>query len=80
MTQPHHDYIEHIPNERRDPKWLWKAAWLIVALFWLLQLRHGFNWDSLALGGITGMVLVAWSMQKTGGEVPASWRKSARRR
>lgn len=66
--------IEHIPNEKRPPKWIWKAAWAVVALFWVLQWRDGFDWENIALGGITVGILVAWAMERTGGEVPASWR------
>lgn len=72
--------IEHNPHERREPKWLWKAAWAVVAVFWLLQFRNGFVWDQIALGAITAGVLVSWAMEKTGGEVPASWRSNPPRR
>ncbi|WP_421565569.1 hypothetical protein [Ochrobactrum sp. EDr1-4] len=72
--------IDHIPNEKRPPKWIWKAAWAVVALFWLLQWRDGFDWENIALGGITIGVLVAWAMEKTGGETPESWRSKPRRR
>lgn len=66
--------IEHNINERREPKWIWKAAFFVVAIFWILQWRKGFDWGNIALGGISMGVLVAWAMEKTGGEVPASWR------
>jgi len=78
MTEP--PTIEHNPDERREPKWLWKAAFAFVAFFWLLQWNDGFQWDQIALGGISGLLLGLWSMEKTGGEVPESWRKAARRR
>ncbi|QMV26324.1 hypothetical protein GRI33_05040 [Brucella sp. BO3] len=71
--------IDHIPGEKRPPKWIWKAAWAVVALFWLLQWREGVEWNSLALGVITGIVLALWAMEKTGGETPASWRSKTPR-
>lgn len=72
--------IEHNPNEKRPPKWFWKAAWAVVALFWLLLWTEGFEWTNLAIGGITGIVLTAWAMEKTGGETPESWRTKPPRR
>lgn len=80
MNEPPKDFIEHIPGERREPKWLWKAAFVFVALFWLLQWSDGFEWDNIALGVITGLFIGLWGMEMTGGEVPASWRKATRRR
>lgn len=78
MTEP--PTIEHNPHERREPKWLWKAAFAFVAFFWLLQWHDGFDWDNISLGVISGTVIALWAMEKTGGEVPESWRKAARRR
>lgn len=73
--------IDHNPHERREPKWLWKAIFAFVALLWLVNLPKGYDWVQIALGGVTGLFLAAWAMEKTGGEVPESWRtKSARRR
>lgn len=72
--------IDHNPKERREPKWLWKVAWAVVAVFWLLQIKDGFVWDQIALGAITGCILALWAMEKTGGEVPASWRSKPPRR
>ena len=76
MKQIDHDpkTIEHIPNEKRPPKWIWKAAWIVVALFWVLQWRDGFEWENIALGAITGIVLVSWVADTAGLDVPASWR------
>lgn len=79
MNEPPRDYIEHIPNEKRPPWWFWWAAFAVVGVFWLLQIRHGFDWDQILLGLITGAVIVAWSMEMTGGETPASWRRKPRR-
>ena len=72
--------IEHNPHERREPKWLWKAIFAGLALFWLLFLDDDLAWDQIGLGILTGSFLGMWAMEKTGGEVPASWRKSSRRR
>lgn len=74
--------IDHNPHERREPKWLWKAMWAFVAVLWVLQIlsKDPIEWDSLFLGGITFGVLALWAMEKTGGEVPESWRKPTRRR
>lgn len=67
--------IEHNPHERREPRWLWKAVWAVIAIFWLLQIPDGFVWDQIALGAITGLCLAGWAMEKTGGEIPESWRR-----
>ena len=72
--------IEHIPNEKRPPKWLWKAAFAFVAFFWLLQYRDGYEWGSLSVGLITGLFLGLWAMEMTGGEIPSSWRSKTPRR
>lgn len=80
MNEPPRDYIEHIPNERREPWWLWWAAFAFVGFFWILQWSDGFEWDNIALGVITGLFIGAWAMDLTGGEIPASWRKATRRR
>lgn len=80
MNEPPKDFIEHIPGERREPKWLWKAAFVVIGILWLLQIRHGFVWDQIMLSLGTGALIAAWAMEITGGEVPASWRKATRRR
>lgn len=66
--------IEHNPNEKRPPKWLWKAIFAFVAFFWALQYPDGYDWGNLAVGLITGLFLGMWAMEKTGGEIPESWR------
>lgn len=77
MNQIDHDpkTIEHNPHEKRQPKWLWKAAWIVVFIFWGLQYVDGIHWDSLFVGGITGIVLVSWVADTAGLEVPESWRR-----
>lgn len=72
--------IEHNPKERRQPWWLWWVVWIVIAVFWLLQIRHGFNWDQIILGLFTGLALGLWAMDLTGGEVPESWRSKPSRR
>lgn len=72
--------IEHIPNEKRPPKWIWKAAWVVVAIFWILQYFDGIQWDSLLVGLITGVVLVSWVADTAGLDVPESWRRKPPRR
>lgn len=77
MNQIDHDpkTIEHIPNEKRPPKWIWKAGWALVALLWAAQwYTDGFDWDQLMLGLGTGVLLVSWVADTVGLDVPASWR------
>lgn len=66
--------IEHIPNEKRPPKWIWKAGWALVALLWVLFLIDGINWPQIMLGVGTGCFLVSWIADTAGLDVPASWR------
>jgi hypothetical protein len=72
--------IDHNPNERRQPKWLWPIWCVALAVFWLLQIRHGFDWGQIVLGFGTGLTLGLWAMEVTGGEIPASWRSKTPRR
>lgn len=58
--------IDHEPNERRPGWTIWWVAWAIVALFWLaVGYRFGFNWQQLALGFVTGVLLCAWALTIT---------------
>ncbi len=66
--------IDHIPNEKRPPKWLWKAAFAFIAAFWGLFWFDGYDWPQIMLGVGTGALIAGWAMEQTGGEVPASWR------
>lgn len=67
--------IDHDPNEFSDKRGTWWPAWLMVALSWAGYLAyHPFDWWSLSLGGFTVGLLVAWSIDVTGGKVPESWR------
>lgn len=73
MTEP--PTIEHNPHEKRQPWWLWWAAFVPVAILWLLQMRHGFEWGQIMLGLGTGAMIAAWAFDLTGGKVPSSWRR-----
>jgi hypothetical protein len=67
--------IDHDPNEFKDKRAGWPSTWLVVALGWAGYLYfHPFDWWSIAIGGGTGAIVVAWAMDLTGGKVPASWR------
>ncbi len=82
MNQIDHELktIEHIPNDKRLPKWIWKAGFALIALLWAAQWYiDGFDWDQLMLGLGTGIVLMGWVMERTGGEIPASWRSKSPR-
>ena len=72
--------IEHIPNEKRPPKWIWKAGFSVVAILWVLQAFDGFVWDQLMLGLGTGVLIGLWAMEVTGGNIPESWRRQLPRR
>lgn len=65
--------IEHAPNEERRPKWVWKATWMVVFIFWGFQYIDGIKWDSLLVGLLTGMVLVGWVADTFGLGAIASW-------
>ena len=51
--------IEHIPNEKRPPKWIWKAGFALVATLWAFQAFNGFDWPQIMLGIGTGVLLVS---------------------
>lgn len=72
--------IEHNPDEKPQPWWLWWVVWAFVAALWLFQTRHGYDWNNVLLGFITGGMLVAWSIDIAGVETPSSWRRKPRRR
>lgn len=72
--------IEHNPNEKRPPKWIWKAGFAFIAALWVIQwATDGFMWDQVLLGVGTGALIAGWAMEKTGGETPASWRSKSPR-
>lgn len=72
--------IDHNPNERREPRWMWKAIFVGIAFLWIINYPKGYNWTQIALGGISGLFLAAWAMERTGGVVPESWRTKPTRR
>lgn len=73
--------IDHNPNEKRQPGWLWLVAWAFVGLLWAGQwYTDGFDWDQVALGGLTGIFLVSWVADIAGLDTPASWRRKTVRR
>lgn len=79
MTEP--NTIDHNPNEKRQPWWLWWVAWAFVALLWLGQwYTDGFEWDNIMLGIGTGVLLASWAIDIGGVETPASWRRKTMRR
>lgn len=63
--------IEHNPNEKRPTNTIWWVAWGIVALGWIWYFTYReFDRESLALGGLTGMLLATWAIEVTGNKVP----------
>jgi hypothetical protein len=72
--------IEHNPNEppvdREPGPWRWVIP--IIAVLWVgAFFAPWFNWLSVALGLMTGVVVTAWVIEITGNKVPESWRKGA---
>lgn len=48
---------------------------MIVALLWAWAWYfRTFDWEMIALGGFTGMVLATWAIEITGNKIPDSWR------
>lgn len=47
----------------------------MVAALWVLQAFDGFVWDQLFLGLGTGVIIMGWAMEVTGGEIPELWRR-----
>lgn len=68
--------IDHNPHERRMTNGIWWVLAGILALSWIgYFLLRSPDWWSLALGGFTMGVLVTWAIEKTGNQVPDSWRR-----
>lgn len=75
MTDRDRPTIEHNRYELPNDTTPWRWYWLGVAALWVWTLVDGaVDWNSAALGGITGMLLASWAIVKTGGKVPESWR------
>lgn len=73
--------IEHNPHEKRQPWWLWWVAWAFIGVAWIGHaMTSEFSWTDVALGGWTGMMLVAWVADTAGLDVPASWRRKTMRK
>ena len=75
--------IDHDPNERRGDGmwWLWWAAWALVAFGWATFLYAGIiDWQSVALGGFTCLVLASWATDITGNRIPGSTGSNEERR
>lgn len=65
--------IDHNPNEKRMTNGIWWIVWPIVALGWIgTWYSFGFNWQQIALGGFTGMVLASFAIEKSGNKFPGS--------
>lgn len=73
--------IDHDPDEFTDKRAGWPSTWVVLALVWAGNAYFlPIDWRSVALGVMTGCVLVAWAMDLTGGKIPASWRSKPPRR
>jgi len=84
QPEPPRDYIEHIPNEKRQTNTIWWLLWPLIGLLWLWYLYFfTFDWVPIALGLGTGSVLATWAIEITGNKAP-DWMvnslKSAARR
>lgn len=68
--------IDHNPHEKRPSNFVWWAAWIVVALGWILEISlHGWsslNWGQISLGGLTMGILAMWAMEMTDNKIP-SW-------
>lgn len=81
MNEPPRDYIEHIPNEKRQPWWLWWVAWAFVGLVWVGYVLHNApDWWALSVGGLSGLMLIAWVADTAGLDIPESWRRKTVRK
>lgn len=68
--------IEHNPHEKRPGNGIWWFWAVALPLFWVWYLCFfDFDWPSLALGALTALILVSWSVDMTGNKVPDSWRR-----
>jgi multisubunit Na+/H+ antiporter MnhE subunit len=77
--------IEHDPGEpgydrNRSPfVHPWPAGFVMLAIMWgLFVYSVGFEWPSIVLGLLTGMLVTAWFFDCHGTESPKSWRNSGR--
>ncbi len=64
MSQP--PIIDHDPNETHYKpsllgRWWW-AAWVMLAAFWIMQIRDGLDIEQICLGFLTGGILLAWAI------------------
>lgn len=69
MNEP--PIIDHNPDETRPGNGIWWLVWGGVALLWIGYLTYReFDWDAIALGGVTGMVLATWAIEISDNKVP----------
>lgn len=81
MNEAPKDYIEHNPNEKRQPWWLWWVAWAFVAMVWAGYVLHNtVDWWAISVGGLSGLMLVAWVADTAGLDIPESWRRKTVRK
>jgi hypothetical protein len=68
--------IEHNPNEKRQPWWLWWVAWAFFAIGWAgILLTETVVWHHVVFAAGTGALITAWAFDIGGMETPASWRR-----
>lgn len=70
--------IEHDPEEppRDTAQWVFPAAFLMLALGWLLiWYTAGLAWLQIGLGALTGGIFMAWAIESTNNKIPPSWRE-----
>lgn len=73
--------IDHDPQEFSDKRAGWPSTFVVLVVGWAGYLYfHPFDWWSVAIGGASGALIVAWAMDITGGKIPMSWRSKASRR
>ncbi len=66
--------IDHNPHEKRPSNFIWWAAWIVVVLGWIWYFTYReFDRDSLALGGLTGIILTLWALEMKGDNEIPSW-------
>lgn len=70
--------IEHNPDEPKIDRtpFPWWIGWVFIAILWGGSLSFGMvEWHSIALGGLTGIMLATWAIDITGNKAPENWRK-----
>ena len=76
MIDPNRRPIDRSRDDLPNDTTPWRLLWIGLVLLWSWTLVNAtIDWNSVALGGVTGALLAAWALMNAGGKMPGQRRR-----